>query len=222
MKYQRQKGFSLIELVVAMATTAILMLVAGVLMLGSNNTYHQIYASIHDPIRQDSLIITTAFCAVGRKSNRNDYKIYKIKNGSFIEAIPTFGESMAAGQAIEFHYWDRPFYEFVDEEEGMDVVDTGTNYILFYLVDDELHADYGKVVDGVGAVEYGTRKESGDVETRVLVQNVDLAKNTDLFSHEMVGGIGSGCVNLNLSLKNEEGDTMDVKTATLLRVTWPK
>ncbi len=223
MERQRKKAFTLVELVVAMATASILMLLLGVLLLGTQNAYRQIYTSVHAPIQQDSLVISAAFGAFGRKANRNNYTLYQVTDSDiFIEAIPDIDEFVASGQAVEFRYWKQSFQEFADEEKGMDVDDTGTHYVLFYLVNDQLQADYGNVVDGIGAIQNGTRRRGDDVETRILVQDIDLSKDRDIFSHKIVGGNGSGCVNLHMTLKNDAGDTVGIETATLLRVSWPK
>lgn len=222
MRQRLQKGFTLVELIAAMAAGAILILVMGVLLLGSQNAYQQIYASIHDPIRQDALVITSAFGAVGRKANRHDYTLYTVVNNAFSEATPDVGESIAVGQAVEFRYWDQSFEDMADTQGTMDIEDSGTHYVLFYLVGDELHADYGTVTEDVGGVQNGLRRTGDSVETRVLVRDIDLSENNDIFSHEWIGGVGCGCVNMHMTLENDQGDTVEVKTATLLRVTWPK
>ena len=218
---QKIKGFSLIELIIAMAAATILVLVGGVLLLGSNKAYSQVYDSIHDPIAQDSRVLTVTFGAMGRQSNRNDYTIYKVRSGNFIEAVPDRGESVAAGQAVEFHYWEQSFDELFSGEEGMDVTDVGTHYALFYLDGDKLYADYGRIINDLGAVQNGSRSERGLIRKVLLAQDVDVSKTPELFSHEMQGGTGSGCVNMNVTLTNDEGKTVDIKTATLLRITWP-
>ncbi len=221
-KLHSQKGFTLVELIAAMAAGAILILVMGVLLLGSQNAYRQIYASVNDPIRQDSLMITSAFGTIGRKSNRHHYNVYSVRNDVFSEAIPGVGQSVAAGQAVEFRYWQDSFEEIAQQQGTVDVDDTGTHFTLFYLSGDELHADYGKIVNGVGGVQNGLRRGGDDVETRVLVRDIDVSGGEEIFSHEWIGGAGSGCVNMHMTLKNDEGDTVEIKTATLLRVTWPK
>ncbi len=222
MKNKNQKGLSLIELVMAMATAAILVLAAGVLLFGGTNAYRQVYASVHDPMRQDSKALTAAFGAVGRKSNRTNYKLYEVAGGYFVEAVPKSGETIATGQAVEFRYWDKPFYELSQNMDEMDIADTGTNYALFYLDDNKkLYVDYGDVVDGVAGVKSGIRQTS-NVVTQCLVQQVDTSESIDIFSHEMIGGVGNGCVSLNLKLVNDKKETMDVKMATLVRVNWPQ
>ena len=221
MKAKNREGLSLIELVIAMAMASILVLVAGILLLGSNRAYLQTYASIHDPMQQDSRALTAAFGAICRKSNRTNYTVYKMFGNSYIEAVPDSGSSIATGQAVEFRYWDKPFYELSQDMDRMDVADTGTNYALFYLSGEKLYVDYGTIVDDVGGIDGGFRKTS-NIETQCLVQQVDTSENSDIFIHEIVGGAGNGCISLNLTLINDEAKTMDIKMAALVRVVWPK
>lgn len=204
-----------------MAMASVLMLAAGVLLLGGTNAYRQVYASVHDPMQQDSKALTSAFGAIGRKSNRTNYTLYETAGGYFVEAVPKSGESIAVGQAVEFRYWDEPFYQLSQNMDEMDIADTGTNYALFYLDGEKLCVDYGDVVGGVGGVKNGSRQTQNMV-TQCLVQQVDTTNNDDIFSHEVVGGAGNGCVSLNLTLVNDKGETMDVKMATLIRVVWPQ
>ncbi len=221
MKKRNQKALSLVELILAMAMSTILVMAAGVLLLGGSNAFHQMYAATHDPLRQDAIALAAAFKSVGRKSNRTNYTVYEVTGNTFTEAQPDFGQTLAVGQAVEFRFWDAPFYELSQGMAEMDINDTGTHYALFYLKDDELWVDYGEVSDGVGAVQSSTRRTS-NIESQCLAHDVDTAANTDIFSHDIIGGAGSGCVTLNVTLENDEGKTVDVKTATLLRVAWPQ
>jgi len=218
---KNKKGLSLIELIMAMAIAMILVLVIGVLLVGSSRSFHQVNSSIHNSIQEDSRALMAAFGAIGRKSNRTNYIVYKIIGETFIEAEPDRGESVAKGQAVEFRYWDEPFYELSQNMDEMNITDTGTNYALFYLHDDELYVDYGTVIDGVGGISNGYRKTS-NITTQCLAHQVDTTQNTDIFSHEITGGVGSGCVSLNLTLIDDTEKTLEVKTATLIRVVWPQ
>lgn len=221
MQPPNRKALSLIELILAMAMTSILVLAGGVLLLGGSNAYQEIYTSVHKPIREDSRALTVAFKSIGRKSNRTNYTVYKISGGSYSKAQPDFGESIASGQAVEFRHWDKPFYELSQGMDEMDVTDTGTHYTLFYLEDNAIYMDHGEVLNGVGGVQNGARR-TADVATDCVARDVDVSENTNIFSHEMIGGAGSGCVMLNVTLKNDEDETVEIKTATLLRVVWPQ
>ncbi len=221
MKRTKHKALSLLELIVAMGMVSILILASGVLLVGGNRSFRQVYSSIHDPIQQDSRALTSAFGAIARKSNRTNYVVYEIDDGYFIEAAPDRGETMASGQAVEFRYWDKPFYELVQGMDQMNVEDTGTQYALFYLSGDSICVDYGDVVDTVGGVHNGLRR-TDNVFTQRLAENIDIEVNTDIFSHELVSGTGNGCVCLNVTFKNQQEKTVDVKMASLLRVVWPQ
>jgi len=221
MQPTKYKAVSLIELIIAMAMASILIMASGVLLVGGSRSFRQVYSSIHDPIQQDSKALTSGFGAIARKSNRTNYKLYEIIEGYFIEATPESGESFATGQAVEFRYWDRPFYELVEDMDQMDIEDTGTQYALFYLEGETICVDYGDVVDDVGGIQNGVR-QTDNIITRCLAQNVVINENTDIFSHELISGTGNGCVSLNLSLNSELEGTIDVKMASLLRVVWPQ
>ena len=200
---------------------SIIILAAGTLLLGNNHAFRQVYGSIHKPIQEDAKVITAAFGGIARKSNRINYTLYEITGGYFAEAVPEMGETIATGQAVEFRYWDQPFYELRQGMEKMEVSDTGSKYALFYLVDEVLYIDYGDVVNGIAGIDNGTRKTT-NIVTQQLTEKVDITSRTDIFSHEIVGGAGSGCVSLNLTLTNDDGDIKNIKMASLLRVVWPQ
>lgn len=221
MQMKNQKAYTLIELVIAMAISSILVLASVMLLLGNNRAFNLVYASVNDPIQQDSRVITAAFGAMARKADRNDYHIYQIKQDTFIEAQPRSGESIAAGQAVEFRYWSQPFYELSGGMDTMDINDTGTHYVLFYLQDEQLYVDYGRVIAGIGAIQNGKRRTDG-VLTSPLTDHVDTSRKTEIFSHEKVGGAGNSCVCLDVTLVNDQGRTVEIKTAALLRIGWPK
>lgn len=222
MKGTRRKALTLVELVTAMAVASILMLAAGTLLVGGQRSFTQMFKAVHDPIQQDSRALTAAFKLIGRKSNRTNYTVYKIYGSTFSEALPLDGQTFATGQAVEFRYWDEPFYETAPGMDEMDVTDTGTYYALFYLENGKIYVDYGQVVNGIGGVHNGSRRTS-NIDTRcLLAHNVRVTDDAAYFSHQVIGGAGSGCVSLNLTLENEDGKTVEVKTATLLRVTWPQ
>ena len=215
------RAFTLIEMIVAMTAAAILMLVVGSLLLGSHNAYRQVYGAIHKSIQQDCRVITVAFGSTARRSNRNDYTIYKVNDRTFTEAVPPRGKTLAAGQAVEFHYWDQSFEELFVNTDQMDTSDTGSHYTLFYLDHDKLYADYGHIINGAGGIVNNRRNEAGLIRRVLLSEYVDLSETPEIFSHEVAGGAGSGCVNLHITLTDDGGDSVQIKTASVLRVTWP-
>ncbi len=221
MKRVRIHGLSLVELIIVMAMASILVLTTSSLLLGANQTFRQMYDFVHHPVHQDSKALAIAFETISRKSNRTNYAIYNVDGQVFAEAQPEPGDSIASGQAVEFRYWSRPFYELSREMDHIDTADTGPRYALFYLTDDKLYVDYGDVVDGVGAIQNGSR-QTDNIITQRLVEHVDMGQQQDIFSHEVVGGSGNGCVVLDLQLKDDTGQIAHVKISSLLRVVWPQ
>jgi hypothetical protein len=66
-------------------------------------------------------------------------------------------------------------------------------------------------------VSGGQRNKAGTVSTVILAENVDVQTNDKIFSHTVISGAGQGCVRLNATLKDGDGDTVEIKTATLCR-----
>ncbi|MBN1125853.1 MAG: prepilin-type N-terminal cleavage/methylation domain-containing protein [Sedimentisphaerales bacterium] len=211
-------GFTLVELIITVVIAAIPIFAIGTLLVGAQQGWQDSYNSVHKEIQQDALATMTTFGNIGRKSNRSNYKVYRIIQGAFIEATPASGDTLATGQAVEMHYWENPPASL--DLDMLDTTNTGTHFALFYLDGDELKVDLGEVVDGIGAVNNGSRTAS-DVETQVLAHNVDTT-NDEIFSHTVIGGDGQGCVRLNLNLEDDDGQRVEVKTATLLRIVWPQ
>ncbi|NLH17359.1 MAG: prepilin-type N-terminal cleavage/methylation domain-containing protein [Phycisphaerae bacterium] len=219
---KRYRGVTLVEVVVTMAVAAIPLLAVGTLLVGAQNSWEQTYATVHKPIREDASILTTAFTTVGRKSNRSLYFVYRINNGAYTVATPPIGSTLAEGQAVEFRYWSDGFDEATATLKSLETTNTGTDYALFYLDGTTLKVDYGKVVGGVGAVSGGQRNTAGMPTTVILAEDVDIQTNDKIFSHTVISGAGQGCVRLNTTLKDEDGDSVEIKTAALCRAVWPR
>lgn len=207
---------------VVVAILAIPILAVGILAAGGSKSFRQTYNSIHKEIKQDAVAAMTAFSIVGRKSNRSNYQVYTIKNGVYKIAEPAKDEEVAVGQAVEFRYWQDSFDPSNPDEDALAVTNTGTHYALFYLDGQNLKVDYGTVVNGVGGVSGSSRSSGNVLQTVVLSRYVDTTDNTDLFSHTVVGGAGQGSVRMNLLLTDEDGEQAEVKTSTLLRMSWPR
>ncbi|HOM60828.1 MAG TPA: hypothetical protein PLP49_05270 [Anaerohalosphaeraceae bacterium] len=217
-----RSGFTLMEIAVTVAIIAIPILAVGVLAASGSRSVRQSYNSIHKEIRQDALAATTAFSTIGRKSNRSNYTIYKVINGTYSIAQPLLNQEIAEGSAVEFRYWEEPFNPASPPADVLEVTNTGTHYALFYLEGHELKVDYGRVVDGVGAVSKGIRLTSGRIRSITLSRYVDISSGTNIFSHNVVGGSGRGSVRMNLVLTDDEGESAEVKTSVLLRMNWPR
>jgi len=210
------------EIAVTVAIIAIPILAVGVLAASGSRSVRQSYNSIHKEIRQDALAAMTAFSTVGRKSNRSNYVIYKVVNGVYLPAQPLLNPEVAEGSAVEFRYWEEPFNPASPPADILEVTNTGTHYALFYLEGKNLKVDYGRVIEGKGAVSERIRRTSGLLRTVTVSRHVDISSGTNIFSHNVVGGIGRGSVRMNLVLTDDEGESAEVKTSVLLRMNWPR
>lgn len=215
-------GFTLIEIVVTLAILVIPILAVTILAAGGSRSFRQTYNSIHKEIRQDALAAMTAFSTIGRKSNRSNYTVYKIINGVYSVAQPLPNEEVATGSAVEFRYWNEPFDPASPGADTLEASNTGTHYALFYLDGRRLKVDYGPVVNGVGGVAGGARRTSSISQTVTLSEWVDTSRGTEIFSHNVVGGVGMGSIRMDLTLTDNEGESVEVKTSVLPRMNWPR
>jgi type II secretory pathway pseudopilin PulG len=220
--FRRTIGFTLLEVVITLAILVIPILAVTILAASGSRSFRQTYDSIHKPIQQDALALMTAFSTVGRKANRSNYTVYKLINGVYTVAQPPFNQEVAAGSAVEFRYWDNPFDPADANADILEVTNTGTHYALFYLEGRRLKVDYGTVVNNVGGISGGMRRTNSILRTVTLTESVDTSKGTDIFSHNVVGGVGMGSVRMNLVLADSDGQSVEVKTSVLLRMNWPR
>ncbi len=212
---RQNRGFTLIEIVVASTAALIIALLAGFLLKSGHQSWARAFNFAHSKTQLDALSTTITFGSLGRKSNRMDYTLYTISSGKFLPLLaPVDPEQVVLGQAVEFHYWDTEL-----DSALMDPAVTGTAYALFYLDGDKLMLDLGPYPPG--AVDAAGNRLSGSyVTTLTLAENVqDLEFNHTTRS---VSGEGKGCVRLNLTIRdpNDTAPTT-VSAATLMRNTWP-
>ncbi len=223
-KYKFRPGFTMVELITAMAINAVVAMAVGVLLIGGHRTWQKTYESANKDIRQDALAAQVAFETIGRKANRLSYRIYEIDGSSFIPVVPkTNGEEVVSGDAVELRYWDVAF-DKSDSYHLMDVTKTATAYALFYIEEGELKLDHGPYPPG-GIAEGGGYRNVTGVTTTILSDCVDTEEdsNVDAFSHTVVGGAGQGSVRMKITLRDPEDDeTVKVMTATLMRNIWPR
>jgi hypothetical protein len=216
-------GFSLIEMIVTLTMALIVTLAAGVLLVAGNRVWYQTFHSVHKQIKQDAQAVMLTFGKVGRKSNRIDYRIYK-KDGDFF--TPVLPEKMdtvevVSGDAVEFRYWDVEL-DATDSHNLIDTSKTATAYALFYLDGDNLMVDYGPYPPG-GVPEGGGLRNTSDIITSVLAENVSTDDTIGAFSHTVENGVGMGCVRINIILTDpDDGEQMKVMTATMMRNIWPR
>lgn len=216
-------GITLVELVVTMLIASILVLVVGVLVVSGQRGWNKIYNSAHKQIKQDSQAVMIRFGSMGRRANRLGYTIYDITGSTFTPAVPQTSDpkEVVFGDAVEFKYWDVEL-DSEDTHKLMDVTKMGTAYALFYLDADQLKVDYGPYPPGA-VPDGGGNRNTTDVTTTVLAENVSADPNTGAFSHTTLNGVGMGCVRINITLTDpEDGETVKVMTATLMRNIWPR
>ncbi len=215
-------GLTIMELMIALSIDLVLMLVVGVLLAGGQRCWSRVYGSTNKKIKQDAQSFAITFGSMGRKANRSGYIIY-IANGSTYSPLKpqTSDMEVVRGDAVEFRYWDVELDES-DSHQLMDVTKQGTAYAFFYLGNDKLKVDYGPYPPGAVPAGGGTKNTTG-ITTAILAENVSAVTDTGPFSHTTVGGVGQGCVRANITLTDaQDGDTITVKTATLMRNIWPR
>ncbi len=222
--YSKQKriryGLSLVELIITMLVSSVLALAVGALLVGGQRSWQNTYEQANSKMRQDSQVIMSAFGSVGRKSNRLGYTVYSESDEEYIESASEggSGEEVVYGDAVEFRYWSAE----VPDVSLLDVTNTGTDYAFFYMDDDELKVDYGTYPPGAVPGGSGARNTT-DITTVVLAENVVPDPN-GAFNHTVIGGVGQGCVRINVRLQadDDSGDEIRVMTATLTRNIWPR
>ncbi|MFA5239751.1 MAG: prepilin-type N-terminal cleavage/methylation domain-containing protein [Phycisphaerae bacterium] len=220
MKRKFHSGVTLIELVVTMAVSLIIISAVTVLLMGGNRGWQQTYDSATKKIKQDAQTVAIKFGSMGRKSNRLGYVIYNINGGTFTPVVPTQPEEVVSGDAVEFRYWDVSL-DSSDSHDLMDVTKTATAYALFYLDGDQLKVDYGAYPPG--AVLAGGDRNTTDITTTILADNVSTDPDIGAFSHSTIGGVGQGSIRINITLTDpNDGDSIKVMTATLTRNVWPR
>lgn len=216
-------GLTLVELMVTGTVAVVLFLAVGVLLDGGNRAWWRAYDTAHGTKRQEATALRAAFGSIGRRANRTSYFLYQFNKGVFqpVAADPTKPDHVVAGDAVEFRYWDVAL-DKSDSHQVMDVAKLATAYALFYLDGKELKVDYGPYPPGAIPVGGGSRNTTG-VTTIVLAEDATARKDVGPFSHTASGGVGRGCVRLNVTLTDPESkETTDVLTGVLLRNIWPR
>lgn len=221
-KRKFRSGFSLVEMVVAIAAAMITVLVVGVLLVSGVNSWQDTYYKAHRQIEEDATAITVTFGSIGRMSNRSDYVIYSKSGSNFtpvVSGTPSV-DTVVSGDAVEFRYWDVPL-DTHDTHDLINVTKTATAYALFYPENGSLKIDYGPYPPG--GVPAGGGGKNTPVRTVTLARNVSTDPNMQVFSHTMLNGAGKGCVRVNAILTDpNDGTKIKVMTSVFMRNTWPR
>jgi hypothetical protein len=213
--FRGQTGFTLPEMMMAMAASLIVLIVVAILTFSGQRGYSQTYNKNNSDLFIGTIDTTTALGVFGRKSNKTDYRLYKLTSSKYLRAVPvTNPEEVVIGNAVELRYWGSDL-----NPQFMDSSKTGTAYVLFYLDNNCLKADYGPYPPG-GVDAKGNRIKGNDVTTITLIRNVTAVE----FSHTTYNmtGDGKGCVRMKLTANDPiTGNPKVILAATLMRNTWP-
>jgi prepilin-type N-terminal cleavage/methylation domain-containing protein len=215
MKIQKPKsGFTLIEVIVTMAMTAMIVVSAGMLIHSGYRSWNRSFRNANCEMRLGGIDATTALGAIGRQSNRVEYYVYNVSGSTFTQALPvTDPEEVVLGDAVELRYWNGSL-----QTGYMDPSKTATSYALFYLDDGQLKVDYGDYPPGaINAAGHRNTPNS----TATLASNVTYLR----FSHTTrnLAGDGKGCVRMKLIIRDPDtGDFRTYITASMLRNVWPQ
>ncbi|MBN2020487.1 MAG: hypothetical protein JW749_09705 [Sedimentisphaerales bacterium] len=209
-------GFTLIELIMGVVASCIVMVSAAMLVASGQKSWNKTFNSAYSEARLGSLDSMVALGAVGRKSNKGDYCLYKLVSNSYQRAVPVSNpEEVVSGQAVEFRYWKDEL-----DEDLMDPDVTATAYVLFYLNDDRLKMDFGDYPPG-GIDAAGHIRTGAGITTVTLTENVSSVE----FSHTArnMTGDGKGCIRMKLLITDPaDGTTKTTLAATLMRNVWPQ
>jgi prepilin-type N-terminal cleavage/methylation domain-containing protein len=215
----KKNGFTLIEIIVAMAAGFIVMLTVAMLIQSGYQSWKQTYATTNCESQLDSIATTTSFGTIGRKSNKNDYYVYRVAGTTFTAPPVNLldPDEILTGQAVEFRYWSTDL-----EDDMLTPTSVADQYALFYLDNGQLKLDLGTSTGGPtgGAINAaGLRVAS--------VNTVTLAKHVTsiIFSHtkQTPDGRGLGCVRMKLII-NDPADNKSntIVAATYIRNIWPQ
>jgi hypothetical protein len=224
-------GLTLIEVVVAMSVAFVVMLTAAMLVSSGYKGWTQVYNNANCEARLGAIEATVALGAIGRKSNKIDYRLYSF-NGSKYTRVgvdpASHPDDILTGQAVEFRYWDTEL-----DADLMNPDVNATAYALFYLEGDgqlkELKVDYGPYdpPDSPGGINSSGHRNTTNVSTATLAKDV----NSVEFSHtaKNTTGDGYGCVRMKLVITDTKNttDTKDdssktILAATFMRNVWPQ
>jgi prepilin-type N-terminal cleavage/methylation domain-containing protein len=212
---QSKTGFTLIEMVMAMAASLILFLAVAILTSTGQRSWTKTYNTNNSELQVSTISATTALGTFGRKANKTDYRLYKLVSGKYQRVVPQIDpEEVVIGDAVEFRYWNAEL-----SADMMTAAKTATAYVLFYLQNGDLKTDYGPYPPG-GVDAAGRRITGNGIVTVTLIRNVTAVE----FSHttQNMAGDGKGCVRMKMTATDPvTGNPKVILAATLMRNTWP-
>ena len=215
----KRNGFTLIEVMAAIALSCIVMLPVAMLIQSGYKSWNQAYKTANADSQLDSIATTTSFGSIGRKSNKNDYYVYRVA-GSTFTAPPVNQldpDEILAGQAVEFRYWSTDLTAAM-----LTPTSVADKYALFYLDNGQLKLDLGTSTGGPtgGAINAAGHRVT-PVSTTILARNV--ASIAFTHTKKTPAGGGWGCVRMKLIIKdpNDKGPKT-VIAATYIRNVWPQ
>ena len=101
-KLKIRRGLTLVETTVAIAISTIVMLTVAILVQSGYRGWNQIYNNTYRESRLGSLDTMIALGAIGRKSNKMDYRLYAVTGSNFRRVTPLVEpEEIVKGQAVE-------------------------------------------------------------------------------------------------------------------------
>jgi hypothetical protein len=210
----KKNGYTLIEVVIAMAAGFMVMLTVGMLVQSGHISWNKSYDAANCDSRLDSLSAVKAFGSFGRKSNKKDYYVYSVSGPIFTRVTPVAQpEEILTGQAVEFRFWSHEL-----DVDMLTPSSSTDSYALFYLEDGQLMLDIGNRPPGA-INPAGHKIEAGD--TVVLANHVISVE----FSHTTIdmAGDGNGCVRMKMIINDPaDGQSKTFLAATYLRNIWPQ
>jgi prepilin-type N-terminal cleavage/methylation domain-containing protein len=218
----KRNGFTLIEVIVAMAAGFIVMLTVAMLVQSGYRSWNQTYRTANCDSRLDSIATTTSFGSIGRKSNKNDYYVYQVANATFTAppVNPLDPDEILRGQAVEFRYWGTDL-----EADMLTPTSSADSYALFYLDNGQLKLEISDSAHGgIGppAINSSGHRVNGAGATTVILANHVTSVE---FSHtkKTPAGGGLGCVRMNLTINDPaDNKSKTVIAATYIRNVWPQ
>jgi prepilin-type N-terminal cleavage/methylation domain-containing protein len=220
----KRNGFTLIELIVAIALSCMVMLTVAILVQSGYQSWNRTYNTANANSRLDSIGTITTFCSFGRKSNKNDYYVYSVagtgSNTTYTQVKPVANpEENLTGQAVEFRYWSHDLTAAM-----LSATSVADSYALFYIDSNQLKVDFGTSTGGPtgGAINAAQHRVTGTGVTTVILAN---HVTNVAFSHTAkdMAGDGNGCVRMNLVINDPADNKINIfLAATYLRNVWPE